>query len=169
MDPNIKLLLDEIKSVQTSLTNIDSKLLSRIDAIEHAIGGSFDKLESAAKVFDTWKPQVDASMEEVRAEISMFRKTDESVQQMHSNMTALRKTINRAALASAAAPTGVLSPPLVFAKTAPGGSTSSGPFGHGVETSHRLTGDLSSKLFPRSRVRNFLPITNQSLRHIALI
>jgi hypothetical protein len=52
MEPNFKLLLDEIKSVQTSLTNIDSKLLSHINVVEHAIGGRFNKLEDAAKVFD---------------------------------------------------------------------------------------------------------------------
>jgi hypothetical protein len=53
MDPNFKRLLDEIKVVQTSITNIDSRLSSRIDAVERTIAGRFDKLEDVAQVFDT--------------------------------------------------------------------------------------------------------------------
>jgi hypothetical protein len=46
MDPNIKLILDELKSVQHNLTN-------RIGAIESSIGARVESLEGAAKVFDT--------------------------------------------------------------------------------------------------------------------
>ena len=80
MDPNFKMLLDEIKVVQTLIANIDSMLSSRINSVEHAIAGRFDKIEHAVQVFDTWKPKVDASMEEFRAEIDAFRKTDELVE-----------------------------------------------------------------------------------------
>ncbi|CAD6231683.1 unnamed protein product [Miscanthus lutarioriparius] len=106
MDPNFKLLLDEIKVVHTSITNIVSRMSSRIDSIEHTIAGRFDKLEGATQVLDTWKPKADMSMEEMRTEIGTFRKTDESVEQIRFEMTVLRKTISCAAHESTtAAPT----------------------------------------------------------------
>jgi len=136
MDPNFKLLLDEIKVVHTSITNIISRMSSRIDSIEHTIAGRFDKLEGATQVLDTWKPKVDMSMEEMRTEIGAFSKTDESVEQIRSEMTALRKTISRAAHESTtAAPTGVLPPPLTFPTPATA-SSSIRPLGHDVESSH---------------------------------
>ena len=49
MDPNTKLIIDELKSVQNNLTN-------RIGAVESSIGARVESLEGAAKVFDTWKP-----------------------------------------------------------------------------------------------------------------
>ena len=98
MDPNFKMLLDEIKVVQTLIANIDSMLSSRINSVEHTIVGRFDKIEHAVQVFDTWKPKVDASMAEMRAEIGAFRKTDEVVERIRTEMTALRKTVSRAAV-----------------------------------------------------------------------
>ena len=46
MDPNTKLILDELKLVQTNLTN-------RIVVVESSIGSRVESLEGAAKVFDT--------------------------------------------------------------------------------------------------------------------
>jgi hypothetical protein len=77
-------------------------------------------------------------MEEMRAEIGAFRKTDESVERIRSEMTALRKTVSRTVLEStAAAPTGVLPPPLAFSAPAAAGSSIIRPFGPGVESSYR--------------------------------
>ena len=105
MDLNTKLILDELKSVQTNLTN-------RIDAVEHSIGARVGSLEDAAKVLDTWKPTMDASIAELRAEIGAFRKTEEKVESMREEMTALRKSVSRSVLdAMQAAPTGVLQRP----------------------------------------------------------
>ena len=66
MDPNTKLILDELKSVQSNLT-------SRIDAVEHSIVARVGSLEDAAKVFNAWKPNMDASAAELRAKIGAFR------------------------------------------------------------------------------------------------
>jgi len=141
MDPNFKMLLDEIKVVQTLIANIDSMLSSRINSVEHTIAGRFDKIEHAVQVFDTWKPKVDASMEEFRVEIGAFRKTNESVERIRTEMTALRKTISRTALESTtASPMGVLPPPLAFPAPATAGGSVISPVGHGVESSHRGMG-----------------------------
>ena len=102
MDLNTKLIFDELKSVQTNLIN-------RIDAVEHSIGARVGSLEDAAKVLDAWKPTMDASVAELRAEIGAFRKTEERVELLREEMTALRKSVSRSVLdATQAAPTGVL-------------------------------------------------------------
>ena len=91
MDLNTKLILDELKSVQSNLTN-------RIDAIEHSIGARVGSLEDAAKVLDAWKPKMDASVVELRVEIGAFRKTEEKVESMREEMTTLRKFVSRSVL-----------------------------------------------------------------------
>jgi hypothetical protein len=57
MDPNFKMLLDEIKVVQTSIANIDSRLSSRIDFIEHTIAGRFDKIEQQSRCSTLGNPR----------------------------------------------------------------------------------------------------------------
>ena len=75
MDLNTKLILNELKSVQTNLTN-------RIDAVEHSIGARVGSLEDVAKVLDAWKPTMDASVAKLRMKIG-------------EEMTALRKSMSR--------------------------------------------------------------------------
>ena len=87
MDPNTKLILDELKSVQMNLTN-------RIVAEETSIGARVGSLEDATKVFDAWKPKMDATMEELRSEVGAIRKTDEKVEALHEEMTALHKSMS---------------------------------------------------------------------------
>ena len=68
MDSNIKLLMDELKSVknhiETSLGErigeVEVSLAKRIGAVEYSIADRFSRLVDAAKVFDEWKPKVDA-------------------------------------------------------------------------------------------------------------
>ena len=80
MDPNTKLLLDELKSVKTSLESslggrigeVEASLGKRIRAVEHSIADRFNRLEDTAKVFDEWKPKVDASVAELRSELGRF-------------------------------------------------------------------------------------------------
>ena len=69
MDPNTKLILDELRSVQANLT-------ARMDLVESSVGKRVASLEDAAKAFDTWRPKVD----ELRAEVDAIRKTDEKVE-----------------------------------------------------------------------------------------
>lgn len=98
-------------------------------------------------MLDEWKPKVDASLEEMHTEIGAFRKTDESVERIRSEKTALRKTVSRAALESTvAAPTGVLPPPLAFTVPATAGGSFFSPIGTGIESSHRGKG--VEPLFP---------------------
>ena len=116
MDPNTKLILDELRSVQVNLT-------AHMDLVENSIGKRVASLEDAAKAFDTWRPKMDATVEELRAEVDAIRKTDEKVETLREEMTALRKSVSRSVLdAAPAMPTGVLPPPpKVSAATIPTG------------------------------------------------
>ena len=118
MEPNFKLMLDEMKSMQTALEGsiaaVNLSLGTRIGAVERTISDRFGRLEDAAKVFDEWKPTVDESVKDLRAEIGAIRKSEEVVDKMREEMTALRKTVSRAALdATPSAAAGVLSPLVV--------------------------------------------------------
>jgi len=131
MDPNTKLILDELKFVQTNLTN-------RIVVVETSIGARVGSLEDAAKVFDTWKPKMDAAFEELRAEMGAFQKTDEKVDTLREEMTAVRKSVSRSILdAAPAMPTSVLPPPKVSAALVTAGWTKFCPLGPHEESSHR--------------------------------
>ena len=87
MDPNFQLLLDEIKSVKTVVNGVEShvgavemSLGSQITAMDRSISDRFGHVEDAVRVFDDWKPKVDASMAELRLELGAIRKSDAMVE-----------------------------------------------------------------------------------------
>ncbi|CAO2166027.1 unnamed protein product [Urochloa humidicola] len=94
MDPSLKLILDELKGVVTSVTDLKTSLAERIDGVEKALGDHFQSVEQAAQQLEDWKPKVEASVEDLRVEIG-----------------ALRKTVNRVVLDSSPSPA-----PGIFAK-----------------------------------------------------
>jgi DNA repair ATPase RecN len=102
MEPNLKLVLDEMKSMKQSLEGsiaaVNTSLGDRIGAVERTISDRLSRLEDAARVFDEWKPTVDASVQELRSEIGAIRKSEDVMEKMREEMTALRKTVSRAAL-----------------------------------------------------------------------
>lgn len=104
MDPNTKLILNALKSMQSNWTNC-------IDSVEHSIGVRVGLLEDASKVFDALKPRMDASVEELRSEVGVIRKTVAKVELLLEEMTALRKIVNHTVLdAAPAVPSSVLPP-----------------------------------------------------------
>lgn len=138
MDPSIKMLLDEIRVVQSTLASIDGKLTLRIDKVESSIAFRFDRLEGAVKVFDNWKPQFDASMDKLRADVGVLRTTNDSVVAIRTEMTTLRKSVGRVVLdAVPASSAGILPPPPAAATAATSGMPFTNPFGRRVESSHR--------------------------------
>ena len=60
-----------------------------MDLVENSVGKRVASLEDAAKAFDAWQPKVDATVEELRAEVDAIRKTDEKVETLREEMTAL--------------------------------------------------------------------------------
>jgi len=56
MEPNFKLMLDEMKSMKSSLessiASVNTSLGNRIGAVERTLADRFGHLEDAAKVFD---------------------------------------------------------------------------------------------------------------------
>jgi hypothetical protein len=110
-----------------------------MDLVENSIGKRVASLEDAAKAFDTWHTKMDATVEELRAEVDMIRKTDEKVETLREEMTALCKSVSRSVLdAAPAIPSGVLQPPpKVSTTTIPTSWTKFSPIGHHKESSHR--------------------------------
>jgi hypothetical protein len=114
-----------IGGVESSLGKVESSLGRRIGSVESFITKRFAKLEDAVQVFDTWKPTIDASVKELRLEMGAIHKSEEAVEKMREEMTALRKTVSHAAL-------------------------NAGP---SAPASNFVTGDLNLRFSLRSRVR----------------
>lgn len=102
MEPNPKLVLEEMKtmkqSIEGSIGAVKSSLEDRIGSVERTISDRFGRLKDAARVFDEWKPVVDASVSELRSEIGVIRKSEDVVERMREEMTALCETVSCAAL-----------------------------------------------------------------------
>ena len=145
MEPNFKLMLDEMKSMKTSLEGniaaVNPSLGNCIGSMERTISDQFDRLEDATKVFNAWKPTIDESMKELRSKIKAIRMSEEVVEKMREAMMALRKTMSHAALkATPSTASSVLPPPLVsmVRASSSAGPKVTGPFvGHGVAQHHR--------------------------------
>ncbi|CAO2149487.1 unnamed protein product [Urochloa humidicola] len=97
MDPSLKLILDELKGVVSSVEDLKTSLADRIDGVEKTLGDRFQSVEQAAQQLEDWKPRVEAYVEDVRVEVG-----------------ALRKTVNRVILDSSPSPA-----PGIFTKPAP--------------------------------------------------
>jgi len=139
--------MDELKSVKNYLESslrgrigeVEASLGKHIRAVEYSIADRFNRLEDAVKVFDEWKPKVDASVAELRAELGEVCKSNAVVEKMREEMTALRKTVSRVVLDSdPPASAGVLkSQPVVAAATSSAGHPAIGPFvGHDATHHH---------------------------------
>jgi hypothetical protein len=143
MEPNLKLLLEEMKSMKSSLegsiTEVKTSLCSCISAVERTLADRFGQLEHTARVFDTWKPTVDASVKELRMEMGEIHKSGDAMEKMREEMMALRKSVSRVVLDTApSAPFGILPQPLVTTATTATGHPVIGPsVGHGTAQHHR--------------------------------
>ena len=105
-----------------------------MDLVENSIGKRVASLEDAAKAFNTWRPKMDATVVELRAEVDAIRKTNEKVETLRKEITALHKSVSRSVLdAAPAMPTGVLQPPPKVSA----GWTKFSPIGHHEESGHR--------------------------------
>jgi hypothetical protein len=79
MDPVLKQILDEIKTMKasvddlaplkTAVEELKASMTTRIDIVEKNLDDCFSAMENAVGVFDEWKPKVDADMEDLRVEI----------------------------------------------------------------------------------------------------
>jgi len=118
---------------------VEPSLGKQIRAMEQSIADRFNHLEDAAKVFDEWKPKVDASVPNLRAELGATRKSEAMVEQLHEEMTALRKTVSPMVLNSdPSASAGVLkSQPMVAVVTSSARHPTISPFvGHNAAHHH---------------------------------
>ncbi|RLM68934.1 putative gag-pol polyprotein [Panicum miliaceum] len=121
MDPNLKTILDEIKGMRSSVEDFQTSLTQRIDGVETNLGDRFQAMEDVARVFESWKPKMDSSMEDLRTEVST-----------------LRKTVNRVVLDShPASSAGIFPKPQSAAASPSAGNPVDGPHGHRNDSSHR--------------------------------
>ncbi|CAN6342878.1 unnamed protein product [Urochloa humidicola] len=59
MDSDIQRVLDELKTVASSVADLKSSLTKRMDGMEKSLGDRFTALKSAAKQIDVKKPKTD--------------------------------------------------------------------------------------------------------------
>ncbi|KAL6639051.1 hypothetical protein ACP70R_022781 [Stipagrostis hirtigluma subsp. patula] len=114
MDPQLKLLVDEMKK---AMVGMEKSLADRIDGVEQSLGTRFEAVESAAASFDEWKPKVDAAVEDLQLEVGV-----------------LRKHFARVVLEREGPASGIFSKAEAGSATPPAGNQSVGPNGHRVET-----------------------------------
>ncbi|WVZ83838.1 hypothetical protein U9M48_030936 [Paspalum notatum var. saurae] len=117
MDPNFKLLFDEMKAMRGSVDDLNDSLTARISGVEKSLGDRFANLESAAAAFEVWKPSVGSSVEELRQEVGV-----------------LRKAVNRVVLDSAPpSAAGIFTKPALATASQAAGNPADGPDGHRVD------------------------------------
>lgn len=71
MDPNTKLILNEMSK---HFSELDVKWEQHFNDLEHWSDPSVDALEQAAMSFDSWKPQIEASINDIRVEVGQLSK-----------------------------------------------------------------------------------------------
>ncbi|KAL6838462.1 hypothetical protein ACP4OV_031707 [Aristida adscensionis] len=74
MDPNMKKLLEGMKGMSQALLGMEKSLSECISGVEHYLGVRFQAMEDAAAVFEGWKPQIDAAVEDLKLEVGLLRK-----------------------------------------------------------------------------------------------
>ena len=109
----MKQIFDELKTVSSSISDLKDSLSERIDGVKKTLGERFHTLESAAQIFDDWKPRIESSVEDLNIEIG-----------------ALRKTVNRIVLDSPSSGGGIFSTPVSAMAPPFAGFTNDGPAGH---------------------------------------
>lgn len=63
MDPNTKLLIDEMKKLGDHFTAVES----RVDGLESALGDRFKAVEASSSKFLAWQPGMDTAMADLTA------------------------------------------------------------------------------------------------------
>jgi len=121
MDPNSKMILDEIIGLCLSVEDFQTSLTQRIDNVETNLDDHFHTMEDAAQMFESWKPKVYSSMEDRRVEVN-----------------SLRKMVNQVVLDSISASSASIIPKPQSSMAFPSaGNKVDDPHGHRDETSHQ--------------------------------
>ncbi|CAD6228400.1 unnamed protein product [Miscanthus lutarioriparius] len=103
------------------MADFQTDLSKRIDDVEAALGARFTTLENTHKLFDDWRPRVDATIDGFRVELSM-----------------MRKTMNRVVLDSGSASSAsLLTKSKMTAVSSSAGNPVIDPVGHHVDKHHR--------------------------------
>jgi len=131
MDPNTKLILDEMNK---RFTDLDLKLGQRFAKSESRYDARISTLEAAALAFNSWKPHVDAE----HIAISEWKlRLEASVDDLKLEVTKLHKAWDRAVLERPNLGSGILENQLSASAPSPAGLGVDGPDGHRVAHRHQ--------------------------------
>jgi hypothetical protein len=135
MEPNFKLMLDEMKSLRSDVNDqikgihndvngLQISLSDRITSVEQKLTNRLINMDNAAKVFADWRPRIDATIDDIRLEMGAMRKTFHRVV-LDGDPVTSAGVFNRVGATAAPSPVGN---PVV------------GPNGHRVEHQHWESG-----------------------------
>jgi len=109
MDPNTKLLMDEMKKLGDRFSAVESC----VDSLESSLGDRFKVVEASTSEFTAWRPGVDAAVEDLKLQIG-----------------AVNKQLDRVVLDRGSHEPGILLSPEAAAASPPAGNPAVGPDGH---------------------------------------
>jgi len=152
MDPNSKLLLDEMKKQGDRFALVES----RVDSMEASLGDRFKLAEESTNNLVEWQPGVDSAVADLTSKIS-------AVNDISDKLISLSSKLDRVVLDLLPAGSGILPNPVVAAAHPPAGNPVVGPDGTALRIATRSLGLGRSRPSPisRSRVR-LLPVLHPS-------
>jgi len=132
MDPNTKLLMDEMKKLGDRFSAVES----RVDSLESSLDDRFKVVEASSSEFASWRPGVDAAVEDLKLQIG-----------------AINKQLDRVVLDRGSHEPGILSSPEAAAASPPAGNPAVGPDGHRHDLRNREQGYGSVTTFTHLPVK----------------
>ncbi|XP_039799615.1 uncharacterized protein LOC120664436 [Panicum virgatum] len=131
MDPNTKLILDEMNK---RFTELDLKWEQRFNEVDSKRDARISVLEDAVAAIDAWKPRTDAAT----AGLCDWRPwLEASVEDLKLEVHKLHKAWDRVAMDRSGSDPGILEKPLSASVPPPAGFSADGPDGHRVVSHHR--------------------------------
>jgi chaperonin cofactor prefoldin len=152
MDPNSKLLLDEMKKLGERFTSLES----RIDAL----GNRFAPLEARADEISAWKAGVDASVADLVIKVDAIEShasKSTAVDDLKQQVSTLSTKIDRVVLNRTGPATGILPTPEMAAVTPSAGNPAIGPEGHRFDSHIRENGYGSVMAYTQLPVKGTSP------------
>jgi hypothetical protein len=125
MEPNMKLMLDEIKKLGDRFTSLES----RVDTL----GNRLTPIEDKAVEVLTWQQEVEASITGIVAKVVVVDQLagkDDTVDALKSQISNINAKLDRVVLDRGGSVPGILPKPEMAAVTPPAGNPAIGPDGH---------------------------------------
>ncbi|CAN6340435.1 unnamed protein product [Urochloa humidicola] len=139
MDPNTKMLLDEMKKIGDRFSLVET----RVTSLESTLGDRLTKIEESNQELITWKTEIDSTITDLAAKVesvdSLVAKV-ESVDDLASKVGLLNKQIDRVVVDRRASGAGIFPNPESTAATSSAGNPVVGPDGHRLDLRNQENG-----------------------------